>query len=328
MNVRVLVTGAFGFIGLNLVEALLARGDDVIAADLSGPSAAAMGAFSGYSARLSPVAGDVRDEAFVQAIFAAHHPDAVVHAAALTPGGSAERSRMAMAVDVNILGTVRVLEAAAVHACARVLFLSSGAVYGAAGYSESLLDEAQTHPAPGTLYPITKLAAERLVLRFGELSGLDVVAARLGAAFGPWEADTGVRDTLSPHYQLARLARQGGEAVLPRRSALDWNYSRDAALALLALLDRPADARVVNVGPGAACDLERFCVLLAGSYPRFRWRYGTEAEANINLHGPRDRAPLATDRLRAAGFIPRFSEEDAYVDYVTWLKKVEGGAQI
>jgi hypothetical protein len=69
-------------------------------------------------------------------------------------------------------------------------------------------------------------------------------------------------------------------------------------------------------------------VLLAGSYPRFRWRYGTEAEANINLHGPRDRAPLATDRLRAAGFIPRFSEEDAYVDYVTWLKKVEGGAQI
>ncbi len=328
MNVRVLVTGAFGFIGLNLVEALLARGDDVIAADLSGPSEAAIRAFSGHNARLSPVAGDVRDEAFVQAIFAAHRPDAVVHAAALTPGGAAERARMAMAVDVNVLGTVRILEASAIHACARVLFLSSGAVYGAAGYSESLLDEAETHPAPGTLYPITKLAAERLVLRFGELSGLDVVAARLGAAFGPWEADTGVRDTLSPHYQLSRLARQGGEAVLPRRSALDWNYSRDAALALLVLLDRPAAARVVNVGPGCAFDLERFCLLLAASYPRFRWRYGTEAEANIDLHGGRDRAPLATDRLHAAGFAPRFSEEGAYVDYITWLKKEEGGAQI
>jgi nucleoside-diphosphate-sugar epimerase len=328
VSVRVLVTGAFGFIGLNLVEALLARGDDVVAADLSEPSDAAIRAFSGHNARLSPVAGDVRDEAFVQAIFAAHRPDAVVHAAALTPGGGAERSRMAMAVDVNILGTVRVLEASAGHACTRVLFLSSGAVYGAAGHSESLLDEAATHPAPGTLYPITKLAAERLVLRFGELSGLDVVAARLGAAFGPWEADTGVRDTLSPHYQLARLARRGGEAVLPRRSALDWNYSPDAALALLVLLDGPADARVVNVGPGSAFDLERFCVLLAASYPPFRWRYGTATEANIDLHAARDRAPLATDRLRAAGVVPRFAEGDAYADYIAWLKAEEGGARI
>jgi nucleoside-diphosphate-sugar epimerase len=328
VTVRVLVTGAFGFIGLNVVEALLVRGDDVIAVDLSGPSEAVIRAFSGYSTRLSPVAGDVRDEAFVQAIFAAHRPDTVVHGAALTPGGGAERSRMAMAVDVNILGTVRVLEASAVHACARLLFLSSGAVYGAAGYSESLLDEAETHPAPGALYPITKLAAERLVLRFGEISGLDVVAARLGAAFGPWEADTGLRDTLSPHYQLSRLAQRGGEAVLPRRSALDWNYSRDAALALLALLDGPADARVINVGPGSAFDLERFCVLLATSYPKFRWRYGTEAEANINLHGARDRAPLATDRLRAAGFVSRFPEGDAYADYIAWLKVEEIGALI
>lgn len=328
MSVRVLVTGAFGFIGLNLVEALLARGDLVIGADLGGPPEAAARAFSAQRTRLVAVAGDVRDERFVHEILAQHRPDAVVHAAALTPGRAAERSRMAMAVEVNVLGTVRVLEAAAQHDCRRVLFLSSGAVYGTAGYSESLLDEAATHPVPGALYPITKLAAERLALRFGEVSGLDVVAARLGAAFGPWEADTGVRDTLSPHFQLARLARQGVEAVLPRRSALDWNYSRDAAAALITLLDGPTDARVVNVGPGFALDLERFCEQLAGSYARFRWRYGTEAEATIDLHGARDRAPLAIDRLRAAGFVPRYSEREAYDDYIAWLGSQDAAARI
>lgn len=235
---------------------------------------------------------------------------------------------MTSAVDVNVNGTLRALEAAAGHGCARVLFLSSGAVYGAAGLTASLLDERDTPPAPGTLYPITKLAAERLALRLGELAGLDVVAARVGAAFGPWEADTGARDTLSPHFQLVRHARRGIEAVLPRRSALDWNYSRDAAAALLVLLDRPAAERVVNVGPGFALDLERFCEALAASFPRFRWRYGDEAEATIDLHAPRDRAPLAVDRLRAAGFAPRFDERGAYADYVAWLEAHDAGVSI
>ena len=325
---RVLVTGAFGFIGLNLVEALLARGDAVIATDLDGLPEAAARAFSGTRARLSSVSGDVRDERFVQTLFAAHRPDAVVHAAALTPGGANERSRMATAVDVNILGTVRVLEAAARQGCPRVLFLSSGAVYGSAGFGDSRLDEADTYPMPATLYPITKLAAERLALRFGELAGLSVTAARLGAAFGPWEADTGARDTLSPQFQLARHALRGTEAVLPRRSALDWNYSRDAAAALLVLLNRPTGEQVVNVGPGCTLDLEPFCELLAASFPRFRWRYGSETDATIELHGARDRAPLATKRLRAAGFAPHFSEREAYEDYIVWLKAQIAGAPI
>jgi UDP-glucose 4-epimerase len=326
--VRVLVTGAFGFIGLNLVEALLARGDTVIAADLDGPREAAARAFFRDRKRIVAVTGDVRDEQFVRTLFAAHQPDAVMHAAALTPGRATERSRFAMAVDVNVLGTVRVLEAAALQGCARVLFLSSGAVYGAAGFGGSVLDEVSTLPMPTALYPITKFSAERLAIRLGELAGLEVTAARLGAAFGPWEADTGVRDTLSPQFQLAHHARQGMEAVLPRRSALDWNYSRDAAAALLVLLDRSTGERVVNVGPGLVFDLERFCALLAARFPRFRWRYGSEAEATIDLHGARDRAPLATDRLRNAGFAPRFSERAAYEDYIAWLETQEAGAPI
>lgn len=195
--------------------------------------------------------------------------------------------RMAATVEVNIQGTVQVLEAAARAGCARVLFLSSASVYGASAYGGEPLDEERTTPSPVMLYAVTKLAAERLALRYREIGGLEVVAARLGAA------------------------------VLPRASRLDWNYSRDAARALVFLLSSNKD--VVNVGPSTRFNLEHFCEALARRYPKFRWRIGEPA--NVDLHGSRDRAPLAIERLRAAGFAPRFDEKAAYDDYLGWLQQ-------
>jgi nucleoside-diphosphate-sugar epimerase len=301
---RVLVTGASGFIGLNIVEALVERGDEAVGLDRMPPP-------PGFRP-FSFMQADVRD---CKTAFDRYRPDAVIHAAALTPGPGTERERMAATVEVNIQGTIYVLEAAARAGCARVLFLSSAAVYGANAYGGEPLDEERTTPSPVMLYPVTKLAAERLALRYREIGSLAVVAARLGAAFGPWEADTGARDTLSPFHQVARLAREGSEAVLPRPSRLDWNYSRDAARALVFLLSSNKD--VVNVGPSTRFDLEHFCEALAERYPKFRWRIGEPA--NVDLHGSRDRAPLAIERLRAAGFAPRFDEKAAYDDYLGWL---------
>lgn len=303
---RVLVTGACGFIGLNLVEALLAQGDTPIGVDRNAPPAR----FPPFSF----VQGDVRDAAGLQAIFREQRPDALIHAAALTPGRSSERERMAAAVEVNVLGTVHALQAAASAGCARILFLSSAAVYGP---GEDPLDEVRTPAAPGSLYGITKLAAEQLALRYPDL---EVTALRLSAAFGPWERDTGARDTLSPFLRVAMLARRGEQAVLPRRSRLDWSYSREAAAIAAALLRKSAP-RVINLGPGAAYDLQRFCDALARRYPGFRWRIGDPAAGNVDLFAPQDRAPLGLARLRAAGFAPRFDEAAAYADYLDWLER-------
>jgi len=302
---RVLVTGAAGFIGLNLVEALLAQGHDVAGFDRNPPP----GNFMAFPF----MEGDVRNLESLSGSY-----DAVVHAAAITPGGASERARMAEAIEVNVLGTVRVMEAAVRAKCRRVLFLSSASVYGANAYGEEPLDEERHLPSPVALYPVTKLAAERLALRYRELAGLDVVVARLAAAFGPWEADSGARDTLSPFFQAVQLALGGQEAVLPRRSRLDWIYSREAAAALSALLASKEKA-VVNVGPQSPYDLERFCAALSERYPKFRWRVG--APANVDLFGPRDRSPLDTRRLRAAGFAARFDERAAYEDYLAWLER-------
>lgn len=322
---KVLVTGASGFIGLNVVEALLGRGDDVVAFSHAPMPDAAKRAFRALPGRCIEALGDVRDERSLAAAFDAHSPRAIVHAAALTPGPGTERSVAAATVEVNVLGTVRVLEAASRGEVERAVLLSSAAVYGDNAFGPEPLDEARIAPLPRTLYGITKLAAERLGLRHRDIAGLNLVAARLAAAFGPWERDTGVRETLSPFFQALRLARGGAEAVLPRRAKLDWIYSRDAADAILALLDRrAAEPAALNVGPGFQIELHAFCDALARRYAGFRWRLGPEAEATVNLHGARDRAPLATERLRReVGWSPRFDAASAFDDYLDWAERCD-----
>lgn len=145
---RVLVTGASGFVGLNVVEALLARGDEVAAFGDVGMPERARAAFGALPGRCVEALGDVRDERTVARAFEAHAPQKVVHAAALTPGPRTERAMAAAAVEVNVLGTLRVLEAAARSRVERVVLLSSAAVYGDSGFGAAPLDEAETPPRP------------------------------------------------------------------------------------------------------------------------------------------------------------------------------------
>jgi len=322
----VLVTGASGFIGLNIVEALLERGDDVVAFSDAAMPERARSAFGALRGRCVEATGDVRDQGSVSKLFETHSPRLVVHAAALTPGSQTERAMTAAAVEVNVLGTVRILEAAARDRIERVVLLSSAAVYGESGFGAEPLDEGQTPPRPLTTYGVTKYAAERLGLRYAEKAGLPCVAARLAAAFGPWERDTGVRETLSPFYQALRIARLGGEVVVARRAALDWIYSRDAASAILALLDRRAtEPAVVNVSPGFTTEFSAFCAALARRHAGFRWRVAPGEDATVDLHGARDRTPLATARLlREVGWSPRFDAESAFRDYFGWVERHDG----
>lgn len=319
----VLVTGASGFIGLNIVEALLERGDDVVAFSDAALPERARTVFGGLRGRCTESTGDVRDARSVSELFETYSPQTVIHAAALTPGPRTERAMTTAAIEVNVVGTVHVLESAARHRIERVVLLSSAAVYGASGFGAEPLDEGQTSPIPLTTYGITKYAAERLGLRYSEQVGLPVIAARLAAAFGPWERNTGVRETLSPFYQALQIARRGGEVVVTRAAALDWIYSRDAASAILALLDRRAtEPAVVNVSPGFKTEFGAFCEALARRHSGFRWRVAPGEEATVDLHGARDRAPLATERLlREVGWSPRFDAASAFLDYFGWVER-------
>jgi UDP-glucuronate 4-epimerase len=318
----VLLTGAAGFVGLALVEHLLARGEHVVGVDLAPPPPEAREAFAALPGRFDAIEADVRDADALRDAFARHAPDRLVTLAAITADAARERAAPRTIFDVNVGGTIAALAVAAERGVKRVVHASSGAVYGESGATAATLAEDDTPLRPESLYGISKLAGEQAALRLAALHGLDLVVGRLGTCFGPWEADTGVRDTPSAPLQIVRLAERGAEVVLPRPGARDWLYVRDAAAGLAALLDAPEPAhRTVNVAAGFVGSLVDWCRAIGPAFPGLRWRIDADG-ANVDLYAPYDRAPMDVSRLTAnTAFAPRFDLAAAAADFLPWRRR-------
>ncbi len=346
---RILVTGAAGFIGLNVVEQALGRGDDVVALSLGPLPPVATAAFAGRRGpagearevaapgRLTVVTADVRDAAALRRLLATHRPAGVVHAAAQTPGPGVDPARATTIIDVNVAGTAALLRAAHEAGVARVVLTSSSAVYGDAPFGTAPVTE-DTEPTPSSLYGFTKLTAERLAVQARAVDGLDVIRARLTAIFGPWEHDTGVRDTLSPPLQIAQAALSAGggdgdggaTTLIADAGSRDWTHSTDVARALLLLLDAKAPQHdVYNLAVGATWHPERLCRALAARIGGWSWQRvgdGTDAAAptraptiayNDRLDRPRRSPPSAARFIAEFGpvFRPVGQSVDAYADW-------------
>ena len=326
----VMVTGGTGFVGLNLVEALLARGDDVVVVALDDIPAPARHRFSALPGRLAVERADVRDAAALVPLMRRHGVDRLFPFAAITSGPEREAEAPEAVIEVNLLGFIAQLRAAREAGVRRVIAPSSAAVYGESFYTHARLDETNTPPVPLGVYGVTKYAVERTALRLGALWGLDVVAARIGSVFGPWERDTGLRDMIGPHWHLARLARDGGEAVLPDViPPYTWVYARDVAAGLLHLLDITAPAeRVFNVCSGMAWGdvIVDWAEALRGTNPGFRWRRSADpAQVNVPFTETRPRGSMDIARIAATGWTPRFDPAAAYADYIGWLNATPSG---
>jgi len=327
-----MITGGCGFIGLALAERLLANGERVVLFDCASPPAVLMCHFGARKPQL--VVGDIRSAADIDDALHTNDVDRVIHAAAITPDAEREAREPLRVVDVNIAGTVNLLQrcALAIHTrrqnLGRVLVLSSVAVYGVAAPLRNMYEEGSAHPEPLSLYGITKLASEQAALRLADLYKLDVRIARLGPVFGPWEYATGVRDALSPHQQVLAAALAGESVVLPRSMRADWLYSRDAALALVALTTHPGLRHAIyNVGGAVMTDLNQWCDLVAGLLPQsqkdWSWRQVQPNDVPTIHYGlPVDRAALAIERLQSDIFwSPAYSLAQAAADQMAWETK-------
>ena len=178
---RALVTGGAGFIGSNLVDALLARGDRVtVVDDLStGKQANLTGAIAA-GAELHVL--DIRDAERLAAVVAAAAPDAIFHLAAQIDVRKSVDDP-AWDATINVGGTINVLQAAHRHGVARVVNSSTGgAIYGDAQPLPS--PETET-PLPEAAYGQSKLAAEGYLGLYERLYGLSSVTLRYGNVYGP-----------------------------------------------------------------------------------------------------------------------------------------------
>lgn len=315
----VLLVGGTGFVGLNVAEALLARGQTVLLHALDAPPAPARAEFAKPPGRLIAVQGDARDTGALVALAREHGVERVVYAAAITAGPARERQAAARILETNAVAAVALYQALAGR-LARFVFLSSVAVYGEAGYGRPETDES-VEPVPDSLYAISKHAVERSLRRLRDSARGDASCLRLGPVYGPWERDTGLRDTLSPPYAVLGHARAGRPCVLPRPGLRDWVYARDVGegIAAAALHEGPL-APVYNLSAGATFTLETLGAGIAKRHPGFVARVGSPA--TVDLYAPADRAPLSIAAIaRDIGWRPRFSPATAIADWLDWLDR-------
>ena len=319
----VLITGGSGFIGLNLAEQLLARGETVVLYDIGPPPSSAALELARLPGKLAQVQGDVTDRDALGGVFARHGVDRVIHAAAITAGPERDAAEPRRIAEVNFIGTLNVLEAARAQGVGRFVQASTGAIYGAAGVGAAQpLDEERDRPVPESMYGITKYAAERACLRLAALWKMDVRVGRLASAYGRWEYESGLRDRLSPPTLIARLALAGAEAVFPPLGATDYIYAPDVARALIALLDTASPAhRLYQLGTGKPWALPEWCAALAAIDPAFRWRETARLEeCNVLPLTPATRTAFSNRRLvDDMGYAPRYDVREAASDFMAWL---------
>ena len=258
---RAMVTGGGGFIGSHLADALLTRGGEVHVVDNL-----TTGSRENVPAIATLHEFDIRDDA-LEELAEQVRPDIVFHLAAQADVGTSIE-RPTLDADVNVVGTVRVLEAARA-AQARVVFTSSGgAIYGECESPASEDDE----PQPLSPYAASKLAGEEYLATWNRLYGTSHVACRLANVYGPRQLPTLEGGVVA--IFLDRL-RQGKETVIfgDGEQTRDFVYVGDVVAGMLAAANAPAGG-VYNLGSGIATtirELHRLCAATVGveQEPRF-----------------------------------------------------------
>lgn len=317
---RVFLTGGTGFVGLALAAHLRGAGHDVEICALEGP---APWMNAGLPPGIRSHNADIRDRARLAALMRETAPDLVIHAAAATPDGPREAAgNAAEIVDINVGGTATVIECAAACEVARVMALSSVAVYGRTLDETDLLTE-DLPPRPQTLYAITKMAAEALALRLGQVHDIAVLTPRLGVLWGPWEHRTALRSTPSPVFHMFEAARRGQDIHLPFQAFAPLCHIDTACDMLLALTDAEWDSRVVNVGAEASVDLLDLATDIAALHGVTA---GVKANgANVPFFAV-NRPPMDLARLKAmtGRDFTAAAPQTLLPDYAQWLETLTG----
>ncbi len=317
MTKRVLVTGAAGFIGSSLVDVLLARGDEVVGIDNfdayydpARKTENIRSALRDHPARFTAVTGDVRDQAFIGRLFGGPHFDVVVHLAALA-GVRASVGNAAACFEVNVQGSIHLLDAARDQGVGNFVFASSSSVYGASTGGHAFVE---TDPCDRALapYPASKRAVEILGHSYRYLHGLDFTALRFFTVYGPR-----CRPDLMAHMLLESVAH-GREIQLFNGGNLrrDFTYIDDILAGVVAAIDRPLGYEVINLGRGEPVVLRDFVRTLEEvSGGQARLRDAPKPAADVN-----DTCADIAKAQRLLGYAPRVDVNTGIARLWEWYR--------
>ena len=250
---RAIVTGGAGFIGSHVVDALVARGDEVAVVD-----SLVHGKEENVASGAELHVRDIREP--LDDLFDAVRPEAVFHLAAQADVRVSVEHPVEDA-EVNVLGTIRVLEAARRHG-AQVIFTSTGgAIYGEC--DEPAREDSPCEPL--SPYGTAKLAGEEYIRSYNRLYGTRHIALRYGNVYGPRQdphGEAGVVAIFLGALARGEQAKIFGDGLQTR----DYVYVGDVARATTSTLGQ--DSGVFNVGTGretSVVELYELCAKVAGS---------------------------------------------------------------
>ena len=330
---KVLVTGAAGFIGMHAAERLLARGDQVVGLDNLNDYYDVQLKRDRLT-RLAPQPGfrfvklDVADRAGMDSLFAEEKFDRVIHLAAQAGVRYSLQNPHAY-VESNLVGFMNVLEGCRHHGVRHLVYASSSSVYG--GNTKMPFSEHHSVDHPVSLYAATKKANELMAHTYSHLYGLPTTGLRFFTVYGPW----GRPDMALFLFTKAMLEGRPIDVFNHGRMQRDFTYIDDIVEGVIRVLDRPAEPdagfdadrpdpgrsrapyRVFNIGNQGPVELMAFIEAIEQAL-------GVKAEKNLLPIQPGDVPATYADVSELAewtGFHPGTPVAEGVKRFVAWYRE-------
>ena len=314
---KILVTGAAGFIGMHCAARLLERGAQVVGIDNLSPYYSVQLKKDRLArlqhAQFSFTQLDVADAAALSKLFESHKPDRVLHLAAQA-GVRYSLENPAAYVDTNLVGFANLLECCRRHPPQHLVFASSSSVYGT--NTELPWSESQNVDHPVSLYAATKKSNELLAHSYSHLYGLNATGLRYFTVYGPWG-----RPDMSAMIFARAIVRGEPISVFNHGDMQrDFTYIDDIVEGTLRVLERPARYAVYNIGNHQPVKLLDFIATLERVL-------GKKARLEMRPMQPGDvKATYADTRAlqKAVGFAPSTPLETGLARFAEWFRSYYG----
>jgi UDP-glucuronate 4-epimerase len=314
---RILLTGAAGFIGFHLANRLLERGDEVVGLDnLNGyydPSlkmARLEQLRHPLPGRFEFVQADIADRDAMEKVFASGKFDAIVNLAAQA-GVRYSLENPRAYVDANVVGFMNILEGARHYGTGHLVYASTSSVYGLNTNLPYKETENTDHPV--SLYAATKKANEVMAHSYSHLFKVPTTGLRFFTVYGPW----GRPDMALFKFTKGILAGEPIPVFNEGKMVRDFTYIDDIVEGVVRVIDRPAPYRIFNIGNSQRVELMAYIRAIEQAVGK---------KANLNLL-PMQAGDVAateanTSALEAAtGFKPHTPVEEGVKRFVDWYRE-------
>lgn len=312
---KICVTGAAGFIGSHLSETLLKRGDKVVGVDnfndyynpaFKRSNAATLSSYTNFKL----VEADIRDRKCMLDLFASEQFNAVAHLAAMA-GVRYAVEHPEVYGEVNVNGTINLLDGARLNGVGNFVFASTSSVYG----DTTVIPFIETDPCNNPLQPYaaTKKACEVMGYSYHHLFDLSFTVVRFFTVYGP----RGRPDMMA--FKVLDNIFTGREVPLYNQGQMyrDWTYVEDTVSGVVAALDRPLGYEIINLGRGEPILLADFISMLEKLAGR---------KANL-IPAPMMAADVAytyadiTKARELLGYNPHVSVEEGVTRFWEWYRE-------